>query len=575
MSSQCFNRLAVSLFAVLALACGPKACLGSSKFLHDKGGSLNKKAFKEDIMNAMGSMLGCGGEADPKHVSAIKATIMPMWRTLPKTSGRVDRRTLRYLVHRYFMQTSSLMVRGFEPSRPTNDSHWGAADILSQMVPAYVESVLESKHSTVNGFTLQDATDMVLMMDQLIFDSEGSLLEGVYRDQRKPMQRSLSQQGLKQVLESYMVKWMIEAEPHEYAILLKNRTLLESVVPHFNALMQFAEGRIKTFEFDRQQQQLTGMKRSSKDSWHVKYSFEDAHKIAGGITRSFQSYWQSECESMKTALVTMDKHSTGRVPLAKFYNTAINTDWRFGESEAYLRELGALDETSSWMGPQVIIPNYLQATSNCIVSTPHYLVCCVAECETLMGEIETAIDAPTALPSAILGVVRGMTSQTSLEDDEPPHLTASLVRQLEQVAKSNGGTVPLHGRLFAQWLHYVFPRECPFPHKNGAVSSATPSQYGEDHIASQADMRKHASNATALELSVGKEELQWMSQWSEDEEFLVDYSSELGGSWSRFLIIVFGLLLAAAGVMGGAVSCGSGSGKPVKGGGMVPHSHWV
>lgn len=277
---------------------------------------------------------------------------------------------------------------------------------------------------------------------------------------------------------------------------------------------------------------------------------------------------------MKSSLLSMDKHGTGRVPLAKFYNTAINSDWRFGESEAYLRELGALDETSSWMGPQVIIPNYLQATSNCIVSTPHYLVCCVAECEVLMGEIEKVIDAPTALPSAILDIVRGMTSQTTLDHDEPPHLSKSLVQQLDQIAKTHGGMVPLHGRLFAQWLHYVFPHECPFPHKTGAVSSATPVEYGES-IATAADMRKHASNSTALELSVGKEELQWMSQWSEEEEFLVDYSSELGGSWSGKLLIIFGLLAAAAGAWSGVVGCSSGDGKAVRGNGMVPHSHWV
>merc|ERR1719253_2017775 len=126
----------------------------------------------------------------------------------------------------------------------------------------------------------------------------------------------------------------------------------------------------------------------------------------------------------------MDKHATGRVPLSKFYNTAINTDWRFGESEAYLRELGALDESSKWMGPQVIIPNYLQATSNCIVSTSHYLICCVNECEVLLGEIERAIDAPTATPQRILEVVRGMTEQTTLDEDEPPHLNNVLVRQL-------------------------------------------------------------------------------------------------------------------------------------------------
>merc|ERR1719171_948831 len=135
----------------------------------------------------MGPMLGCGGQATAKKVASIRKTLEPMWRTIPKVSDRVDRRSLRYLVHRYFMQTSSLMIRGFEPTRATNASHWGAADVLSQMVPAYVESVLESQHKTENGFSLQDAVDMVLMLDQLIFDSESALLEGIYQDQRKSL----------------------------------------------------------------------------------------------------------------------------------------------------------------------------------------------------------------------------------------------------------------------------------------------------------------------------------------------------------------------------------------------------
>lgn len=306
----------------------------------------------------------------------------------------------------------------------------------------------------------------------------------------------------------------------------------------------------------------------------MRYSFNDAHEIAGGITRSFQSYWQSECDSMKSALVTMDSHHTGRVPLSKFYNTAINTDWRFGESESYLRELGALDETSTWLGAQVIIPNYLQATSNCIVSTPHYLVCCVNECESLMGEIETSLDSPTALPSGILDVVGSMTSQQSLDDDEPPHLTQHLKGQLEQIARNHGGTVPLHGRLFAQWLHYVFPRECPFPHKTGAVTSVTPSEYGEEHIASQADMKRHASNASSLSIDVSKEELEWMAQWSPDEELMVDYSSELGGTLHWNLLLIVGLLLAVGGLWGGVIGRSS-PGKLATSSGLSAHSHWV
>lgn len=48
----------------------------------------------------------------------------------------------------------------------------------------------------------------------------------------------------------------------------------------------------------------------------------------------------------------------------------------------------------------------------------------------------------------------------------------------------HGGKVPLHGRLLAQWLHYVFPQECPYPHLAGSVNPQTPQRWeaavGED-----------------------------------------------------------------------------------------------
>jgi len=261
---------------------------------------------------------------------------------------------------------------------------------------------------------------------------------------------------------------------------------------------------------------------------------------------------------MKSALVSMDTHKTGRVPIAKFYHSSINSDWRFGESEAYLRELGALDESSSRFGAQVIISNYIQASSNCIVTRSHYLVCCQNECEEIMGELEVALKSATATPKDILEVVGNMSLQTSLETEESPNLDGPLTEQLEQIASYHGGVVPLHGRLFAQWLHYVFPDTCPFPHKVGMTSSVTPEQYGDDYVASESDKRKQAANASRSEIpiTITKEELQWMSQWSPDEELIADYSSELGMSWEKRLFLgIAGLVLLVFGVTGGTVSC--------------------
>merc|ERR1719156_31279 len=69
-----------------------------------------------------------------------------------------------------------------------------------------------------------------------------------------------------------------------------------------------------------------------------------------------------------------------------------------------------------------------------------------------------------------------MPDTTSIEAEK---ISDTLRSRLEQVAAVNQGKVPLHGRLFAQWMHYVFPRDCPFPHVAGTVNPQTPVKYEE------------------------------------------------------------------------------------------------
>ena len=82
------------------------------------------------------------------------------------------------------------------------------------------------------------------------------------------------------------------------------------------------------------------------------------------------------------------------LPDGDFYKTSIDDNtFEFQESEEYLRDLGALDDTDP-SHPSVIIPNYIQSASNCIASESLYSVCCLNECEQLMSHLEREIDAP-------------------------------------------------------------------------------------------------------------------------------------------------------------------------------------
>lgn len=185
---------------------------------------------------------------------------------------------------------------------------------------------------------------------------------------------------------------------------------------------------------------------------------------------------------------------------------------------------------------------------------------------------------PTASVDELLSVVQNMSSPSSPTDD-PPVLLGTLTEQLTKVAEAHGGRVPLHGRLFAQWMHYAFPRECPFPHKTGAFAqhTLTPAAFGGGYIATKDEMHEHASTSGVdSDESSGSDD--WMTQWSEEEELFADYSDKMQTSWvSKSLLLCFMMIAAVVWAATGVVSS---SNKGQKFGTGLPsftpqHQHFV
>jgi len=86
--------------------------------------------------------------------------------------------------------------------------------------------------------------------------------------------------------------------------------------------------------------------------------------------------------------------------------------------------------------------------------------------------------------------------------------------------------VPLHGRLFAQWLHHAYPRECPYPHVAGTTHPQDTDDWlkntGLDYTASAADMARLAGSDPQLwkRPSAASRPLE-SAPWSYDEELFV------------------------------------------------------
>jgi len=333
-------------------------------------------------------------------------------------------------------------------------------------------------------------------------------------------------------MEAYMLRWMFGEDVQGLADF-ENRSRAEIAkgMRAWGDFFTLARGHIQAFEH----QHLHGVAPAGvhgsglREAWNPLrplFSFADAQAVVSSISTQFGRYWETECEGLMQILLKSERRGTGRVPLSRFYAAALGGQWHFTESAAYLRQLGVLDDSSSFHGPQLIASNYMQSSNNCVVTHKHFRVCCANPCQDFYSDLEAAIGAPEGEPEEILAIVSNFSSGL---EDAAAGVTKKLRAQLQEIAEAHHGKIPLHGRLFAQWLHFVFPTECPFPHKSGSVSGLSPKEFGNDRsIATIAEMKEAVRqgktrtnvNRSKVEDEEDSESDDFMDAWSHEEELL-------------------------------------------------------
>merc|ERR1719510_67905 len=278
------------------------------------------------------------------------------------------------------------------------------------------------------------------------------------------------------------------------------------------------------------------------------YEFSDITDVVEEAGERFGRFQNHECLDLKKTLVGLEESSgSGRVRLSDFYGSALNGQRQFSESVEYLRQLGALDESDS-SNFRIIIPNYLNAPSNCIASSAYYGVCCIDECEEILGHVEKQVRGPTAHPTEIADIIVNLPSASMAVGRK---LSVTLMQRLTELGEHHGNRIPIHGRLFAQWMHLAYPRECPFPHISGTIQPKTAKEMRAVGQATKAQKEVMQQFVKAGREKSNKEEEGCDNEicsemWSMEEE-LVDghaHSSEIArregrGPWRTVLFFIF------------------------------------
>jgi len=519
----------MSPLALVLLACFRLS--GASSFLpRAQQGNLQDLTpeLEASILQEIEDVLGTTsqGLADGR-VFLIEEMMRPTFNSLSKNrQGNLQHDAVRYTLHSYFVQRHGWYVRGLGSlGEEQNASSPGA--ILQDKVEDFAQAAFEQRMGS-HGLDLKDTAVLAATYENLVKKEMRKRLDATYRIMQMEAE-SMSTEQLDSVLDIYMMGYILnlnytQVAPSKLSLVTDN---INRVYPNWPA----------TRDFLREVRAGSSLHRSY-------FARLDVEAILEQVFDQYGRWQNKECLDLKSQLLALEDKSigvngSGRVRIAEFYGSALRDgNWQFSESTAYLAQNGALDTNG---GERVIIANYINSASNCVASSSFYSVCCINECEDLMDHIEHNFQAPTAMPDDIVRFVSSLPSSTVAGGRVLPDV---LVRRLGEIAGRYDDGVPLHGRLFAQWMHHAYPRECPYPHISGTTRPQTVSEYRAETqlkpTVSKDEMASVVEAADAAQRLATGEPSEECTQWSHHEELYVaagraDSKETARGGLSRFL----------------------------------------
>jgi len=407
------------------------------------------------------------------------------------------------------------LVKGLEPHgyRRSITKLIHEVRILFDKAPELSQALGDSRPSD-HGFSFGDIVTIFAAMERLVLDEMLQFLQLSYDLNNRSLNASLGEKAMQEVLMSFLMTILggMKNLPN-----VTNRSLhLQDKKNKSKDNNPSATGwkEMQIFQRDMLHNHIYEYRRTVNPFIPRKLNYKAAQRVAHQIGIRFGKWQDVECRQIKSDLVKMDQHGLGRVPLGMFYRQPS----QFTESVEYLKAVGALDESLKKM-PMVILANYMTAPCNCIATFKYHTFCCMNECDTLMSDIEALLHASVGSSKQLLSIIANNISSSSV--DAPRHLSQMLVDKMEEISEYHQGLIPIHGRLFQQWLHYAFPRECPYPHIAKTAAALTrefyESGYGTGkgkHHATQEDMQSWYSKAAGDSKSL---RAPFMSQWTDVE----------------------------------------------------------
>jgi len=468
------------------------AVLADLAVASDPAMAVQETALLSAVQAILDSVQDGNGEAfrsvAKQDLPKLEADLKPLVATLPSGPdvSRLGPTAVCYVLHRLFMRNSAWLVKGLNPQGMAWNKTSPSQAVLFTKMPKRIQQLVEEKLAGP-GLDLSETAIVAALFRHFVHQEASEMLHKVYTLRGMPSDGGTGANESQIAVEMFASSFVMGRRP---AVMTRSGMMSDlQSMPETYPAWPFVRARIrKVMKEQFEEAPTTSAAAQGPD-------FLAAARVAHEVTDRLGFWQQPACGGLKETLVKMEDRGTGRVRLASFYGKSLHEGtWQFSESESYLRQLGALDESNP-NNPRVIIPNYMYGASNCIPTTEHISVCCASECEVITQQLEAVVACSEAPPETIAAVVTSLPSSTVPANRT---LSALMLHRLNSIAASHNGVVPLHGRLFAQWLHHAYPRDCPYPHVAGTTHPQDTDDWmkntGLDYTALAADMARHAGS---------------------------------------------------------------------------------
>lgn len=427
---------ALSFLARPAASSEPEGLL-----VHDRARDKLEQALIAEIDSALADNHSA---INKTQLRRLEQELQPVFATLPHkqsladgSEGGLDYPAARYLLHQHFVRQSSWYVRGLNPS---GDGRLPPSqkESLRSRVAGHLLKVLDDKVG-IHGFSLNMLAIFVATLEHLLQGDQHELLKRVWVLHGLQADSVTDRPGLKSVLTIFMAHTM-----HSSDYFQGSELSLEAASKEVQDMEDTYYAWPKIV--------LEINKHAEVASQTV--SLKDSMLFADQLLQFFSKVSGSMCHDMEQSIGKFSGGAEGLVSLAdlRTLHADSNPDaYLVTESVEYLRELGVLDENSG--DPYVLVPNYMLSSTNCDMSTSFYDLCCPNPCEHHKEHLEHALaGAKTNHSGVIMEIVQQRLGRP---------MPADMARLLDGIASGHNGTIPIHGRGFADWLSKVFPQDCP------------------------------------------------------------------------------------------------------------------